>query len=145
MRLTIKTKVGAPLPRVKEGFNKDLFLQLSPPFPKVEIHFFEGSSEGDLVSLKLNFLLFKQTWTSKIVSEQLEDNFWEFIDEGTELPFFLKSWQHRHQVKVINNQTFIVDAIDFNSGSLVGNLLLYPGMLLQFLYRKPIYKRIFAK
>jgi len=145
VRIKIKTKVSATLAEVQEGFNKDLFLQLSPPFPKVELQFFEGSTKGDLVSLELNFGLFKQTWTSKIMEDGEKDGRWYFIDEGTELPFFLKSWRHLHVVESRAEGSVIIDDITYTTGTIFTDLVMYLPMLGQFLYRKPIYKRVFRR
>ena len=144
MRIKVKTNVRATLAEVKDEFNQDLFLQLSPPFPKVGLQFFEGSRKGDLVSLELNFGLFKQTWISKIVEDGEEDGNWFFIDEGTQLPFFLKSWSHLHVVESQSEGSLIIDDISYTTGTIFTDLVMYLLMLGQFLYRKPIYKRVFS-
>ena len=145
MRIKVTTKVSATLNEVKKGFNQELFLQLSPPFPKVELQFFEGSSKGNLVSLELNFGLFKQTWTSKIIEDGEEEGHWFFVDEGTELPFFLKSWTHRHVVEGHAEGSLIIDDISYSTGTIFTDLVMYLPLLGQFLYRKPIYKRVFRR
>ena len=145
MRIKISTIVNATLDEVQYGFNKDLFLKLSPPFPKVELQVFEGSEVGNLVSLQLNFLLFKQNWTSEIVQEFRDSSKWQFVDKGVELPFFLKSWTHHHNVEVVAGKTVITDDITYDTGNTIANLIVHPLMVLQFLYRKPIYKSFFGR
>ena len=95
------------------------------------------------MSLELNFGFFKQTWTSKIMEDGEEDGKWFFVDEGTELPFFLKSWTHRHVVESATAGSVIIDDITYTTGTIFTDLVMYLPMLGQFLYRKPIYKRVF--
>lgn len=145
MRIIIKTKVHAKLKAVKEGFTKELFLKLNPPFPPVKLVQFDGCKAGNKVALELNFVLFKQRWISNIIEDYESDIQWYFIDIGNELPFFLKSWRHVHEVKAINSGSIIRDDITFSTGFILTDLIMYPLLLLQFLYRKPLYKSIFNK
>jgi len=145
MRINLSTKVDQPYLSVKEGFNRDLFEALNPPFPPVKLLRFDGSSKGDLVSLELNFLLFKQVWTSEITADHTDENEFFFIDEGKKLPFFLKSWKHKHRViKQGENQSVIRDEIHYHGHHFILNLFLYPVLYVQFAMRKPIYKRVFS-
>jgi ligand-binding SRPBCC domain-containing protein len=144
MRLTIKTTVKSNLSVVKAGFTRDLFLKLSPPFPPVNLKQFDGCHKGDIVHLELNFLLFKQEWISLIINDEERDGEWLFVDEGTKLPFFLKTWKHRHVVvQVSEGSSEIIDDFTYTTGTWLTDLLLSPALFLQFIYRKPIYKRIF--
>ena len=143
MRIQITTNVRAPIQKVREGFTSELFLKLNPPFLPVVLRQFDGCKKGDKVWLELNFFLFKQTWESLITeSTDLEKEF-SFTDEGVILPFFLKSWKHHHLVIRENGISFIVDDIYFKTPSVVTNYLLYPFLYLQFLYRKPVYRKFF--
>lgn len=145
MELQVRTKIKRPFLEVKEGFNEQLFKKLNPPFPKVELKRFDGCQKGDLVSMQLNFLAFKQSWDSLITADDTTETYFFFQDEGKQLPFFLKSWKHRHWVKKINENTSeIVDDIHFSTGSLLTDLVMYPALKAQFLYRKPIYKKFFS-
>lgn len=144
MRLKISTKVEQGYLQVKEGFTEDLFKALNPPFPPVKLEKFDGCKKGDQVVLELNFILFKQRWVSDIIDHKTDDQKFEFIDEGVALPFFLKSWRHHHLViKNGDNTSQIVDDITFKSPFILFDLLLYPALYFQFLYRKPVYKRLF--
>lgn len=145
MKLQIKTNVQADLDAVKKGFDETLFKSLSPPFPRVELKRFDGSSKGDVVSLELNFIFFKQLWTSEIVEESQDPNEWLFVDEGTQLPFFLRKWRHKHRVLKSDQGSVIVDDIEYAAGNLFFDCLLFPSLALQFLYRRPIYQRVFKK
>ena len=143
MRIKITTEVGAGMDKVKSGFDEDLFLSLNPPFPPVKLLQFDGCSTGDKVELELNFIFFKQKWISKIVEDYESEFQWYFIDLGTTLPFFLKSWKHVHVVRRASKGCKIVDDIRYTTGTLLTDMLMLPLLYLQFLYRKPIYKRMF--
>ena len=144
MRIVISTQVKQPFQTVFAGFEKELFLKLNPPFPKVKLKRFDGSQTGDIVTIELNFLLFKQTWVSKIIDHQSNQDEIYFIDQGIKLPFFLKSWQHQHRILNEGHQARIVDDIDYKTPFWLMDYLMYPLMYVQFLYRKPIYRRYFA-
>jgi ligand-binding SRPBCC domain-containing protein len=143
MKITVSTRVDKNYLEVKEGFTEKLFLNLNPPFPPVKLLRFDGSSKGDIVILELNFLIFKQKWTSKITADHTDENEFYFIDEGIELPFFLKKWKHKHRVIKSGNGSLIKDEIDYTGKFGLMTLLLFPVLYGQFLYRKPVYKKIF--
>lgn len=145
MNITIETTVAQDYLQVKEGFDETLFTKLSPPFPPVKLLRFDGSKTGDLVTLELNFIFFKQKWTSEITDDQTDDQEFYFIDEGTTLPFFLKKWKHKHRIIKTKNGSIIRDEISYEGPFGLMTLMLYPALYLQFLYRKPIYKKIFGK
>ncbi len=129
-----------------KNFNESLFKKLNLPFPKLKIKSFGDMKElGTLVSLELDFFLFKQSWVSKIVSYSESDDRYEFIDIGVKLPFFIRKWHHKHVILGSHNQTKIVDEISYSTGFVITDILLYPSFLFLFLYRKPIYKKWFSK
>ena len=144
MRITISTSVRQSRLAVAEGFNEDLFTQLNPPFPPVKLLRFDGSSKGDVVALELDFILFKQVWESHITDSGKTSKEWYFIDEGVKLPFFLSYWKHHHRVVQTGTHATIIDDITFRTPFGWLDYLLYPVMRLQFLYRKPVYKRVFG-
>ena len=143
MRVRIKTSVVASLETVKEGFTEDLFLKLNPPFPPVELLRFDGCKKNDVVALELNFILFRQYWISVITEDQDNESEWFFVDKGSQLPFFLKRLRHRHVVQQSGEGAVIIDDITYSTGTILTDLIMYPALLGQFLYRKPVYKRIF--
>ncbi|MFT4736454.1 MAG: ligand-binding SRPBCC domain-containing protein [Cyclobacteriaceae bacterium] len=143
MRLVIKTAVGAKRPAIKTGFTKELFLSLNPPFPPVKLLQFDGCKTGDKVALELNFIFFRQQWISDIIEDSEGGSTWCFVDRGIKLPFFLSTWQHRHSVIDLMQGSEIIDDIEFSTGLKFVDLLMYPVLYLQFLYRKPIYKSVF--
>lgn len=144
MKINLSTHVNQDYLSVKNGFDETLFTKLSPPFPPVKLARFDGSEIGDLISLELNFLLFKQTWTSEISDAKTTEMEYFFVDLGIKLPFFLKNWRHKHRIIKNGNSTIIRDEVEFSGPFGVASLLLYPAIYLQFLYRKPIYKKIFS-
>ncbi|MDO6439855.1 hypothetical protein Q4534_20680 [Cyclobacterium sp. 1_MG-2023] len=146
MKINLSTKVDQNYMKVKEGFNAELFKALNPPFPPVKLLRFDGSSPGDLVSLALNFIFFKQVWTSKITADHLDEKEYFFVDEGIKLPFFLKKWRHKHRIVADGSeQSIIIDEIMFSSPNPILDYLIYPVLYFQFSLRKPIYKKVFSK
>lgn len=145
MHLLLETPVNQALSAVWAGFNRSLFNRLSPPFPPVDVVRFDGCQTGDVVHLRLNFLLFRQDWISVIVDQKSSADEIYFVDQGTQLPFFLTAWHHRH--RLLRNPaggTIVVDDITFKTPFLLTDYLMYPLMWLQFAYRKPIYKKVFS-
>jgi ligand-binding SRPBCC domain-containing protein len=144
MRIHIKTTVKSPWRDVVSGFNEKLFLRLNPPFPPVKLLRFDGCQKDNWVGLELNFLVFKQRWVSEIVESQEDPNGFYFVDVGRKLPFFLSEWRHRHSIREKAGDTEITDHIEFHTGTWLSDCLFYPLLWLQFLYRKPIYRKVFA-
>lgn len=143
VNITINTIVDQRLSEVIDGFNGDLFLKLNPPFPKVRLIQFDGCKTGDTVSLELDFLLFKQIWTSKITEDQQTKDTFFFVDEGVQLPFFFKAWRHKHVLEAKDGKTLVTDAITYRTPFILMDWIMYPLLYLQFLYRKPIYRKVF--
>ncbi len=150
MYILRQTIVIAPLAEVWARFDRQLFERLSPPFPPVTVVRFDGCQRGDIVQLRLNFLLFQQAWTSLIVEQQETDTEIFFVDEGIQLPFFLRAWRHRHRLIAQRGlsgepQTVIVDEITFQTPNRLTDWVFYPLLWLQFVYRQPIYRQYFNK
>jgi ligand-binding SRPBCC domain-containing protein len=143
----LKTQVKSSLAGVRAGFNEQLFLALSPPFPVVRIHVFEGCEKGNRVQLSLNFGIFTQTWHGLVTESSTAEGQWYFIDEGVILPFPLKTWRHKHLVTETGQQngSCIHDMIQYSTGNALLDILTYPAYFALFLYRKPIYKKLFSK
>jgi ligand-binding SRPBCC domain-containing protein len=143
MQIHISTVVSLPPEAVWKGFTAELFTALTPPFPPVRLLRFDGSMPQDEVHLELNFIFFKQRWISIISEQQQSTQEIYFVDKGTTLPFFLKTWEHKHRLVAHGQGTLIIDQISFSSPWWLSELLLFPALYLQFLWRKPIYKRYF--
>lgn len=145
MRIYIKTEVFQTVTSVWQHFDKNLLLKLAPPFPPFKVLRYDGQNNGDIVSFELNFFLFKQHWESVISDANISETQRSFIDNGRVLPFFLKAWKHTHLIeKNVLGGSFIIDAIEFKTPFIFTDYLLYPILYLQFLYRKPIYKKVFS-
>ena len=144
MRIKITTTVEQNQDAVFRQFDETLFLKLAPPGLKVDLLRFDGCKKGDIVQLQLDFLFFKQVWTSYITESGKGEQECFFVDasDGKDLPFFLRKWQHRHRIVKTDTGTKIIDDIKYRA-PLGLNLLLYPALWLQFAWRKPIYKRFF--
>lgn len=145
MKLQLTTLVQQPYKQVFNGFTQNLFVKLSPPFPPVKLLQFDGCQVNDRVRLRLNFLLFKQTWESLITDFQENTQEISFVDEGVQLPFFLKYWKHHHRIVKDGEHTKIIDDISYKTPFILFDYLMYPALYLQFLYRKPVYKKVFGK
>ncbi len=146
MRLKITTRVDQNYLDVKAGFTQNLFLSLNPPFPPVKLIRFDGCKKNDIVILELNFIFFKQRWESDITFDNTDENAFEFIDQGKTLPFFLSRWHHHHVVRKVDElHSEIIDEINFSTSYWITDILMFPALYLQFLYRKPIYKKVFGK
>lgn len=144
MKLKLVTHVSQPPQRVWQGFDERLFNKLAPPFPRAKLLRFDGSTTGDVVEVELQFGLFKQRWQSLIVEHGQDSQAFWFVDEGKQLPFFLKSWRHRHVIEAAGSGSNIVDDIEYRSPYFALDYMLWPAMWLQFAYRKPIYRREFV-
>lgn len=144
MHVVLKTSVRGDYRSVMKRFDRKLFEQLNPPFPPAELLRFDGSKKGDVVSMQLNFLLFKQHWTSLIVKDGVTKDEAYFIDEGIKLPFFLSYWRHRHRILNDGQYAIIVDDVYYKAHFRWLGYLLYPVMWLQFAYRKPVYRKVFG-
>jgi ligand-binding SRPBCC domain-containing protein len=144
MRIRITTLVTQNYLEVAAKFDENLFKALNPPFPPVKLLRFDGSRKGDEVHLQLNFLLFRQVWKSLIIADGKKAGEVYFVDEGIQLPFFLRYWQHRHSIRQQGTHTAVIDDIQFKTPFFLFDFLLYPVLYGQFLYRKPVYKRYFS-
>ena len=144
MKFCIKTSLLQSKDIVVSGFNKSLFDAVSPPFPPVKVIRYDGSQTGNIVELELNFFVFKQRWVSQIRDHgETKQTTW-FIDEGTTLPFFLTYWRHTHKIHKTQTGSVIEDHVEFKSYPIL-DILLFPLLYLQFLYRIPRYRAFFNR
>jgi ligand-binding SRPBCC domain-containing protein len=144
MKIIITTQVEQNYKTVLEGFTRDLFLALAPPFPPVKLLRFDGCQKGDIVELELNMIFFKQRWDALIIESGEKENEVFFTDIGTTLPFFLKTWKHFHRIVQNSDQTSsVIDHFEYTTPFLLLDYLMYPVLYAQFAWRKPIYKKLF--
>ena len=144
MKILIKTKVTQNYKTVFANFDKNLFLKLNPPGMPVSLRQFDGCKKGDQVKITLGKGWLSQEWDALIIDQQSNSKEIYFIDKGVKLPFFLKSWQHKHRlIKIDTQATEIVDDIDFTTPFIVTNYLMYPFLYWSMWWRKSIYKKLF--
>jgi ligand-binding SRPBCC domain-containing protein len=143
MRFKIRTHVNAPLETVKSGFDVHLLKAISPPLPKIHVDVYEGNKVGDRIDFLLDFVVFKGRWTGE-VTERADgnDRFW-FVDEGHQMPLGLTYWHHKHLLETNHTGTLITDDVHYCTKFWLFDALLFVPMYLQFMYRKPYYKRYF--
>ena len=143
MNIVLKTKVTGNFKKVMNNFDKDLFMALAPPFPKIELKEFTGSQKGDRVHIQ--FLApVNSEWVSDITEHGSNETEAWFVDEGTTLPFPLKYWKHKHIVrKVDENTSEIIDDITFSGVNGLVSILMWPALYIGFAQRKPIYRKYF--
>jgi ligand-binding SRPBCC domain-containing protein len=145
MHVTLRTAVAQSPAQVLAGFTRELFVALAPPFPMLRVLRFDGSRTGNHVEIELDTLVKRLPWTSLIVDDgQLPDGTHFFIDEGQLLPPPLRYWRHRHLMQPgPNGGCIIVDDLEYRTASKVLDIVLYPAMWAQFVWRRPIYRRWF--
>lgn len=126
------------------GFNADLFKYLLPPLGLVSLVRYDGQQPGNIIHLRFNLLfndfkvVIKEVWTS--------GREYRFVDRGLIMPFGMTFWQHTHRVVSIgNNQSAIIDQIEFKTKWIITDLLLYPFLILGFFPRKWLYKRYYRR
>lgn len=142
MRINITTQVNKNFQIVFSQFNESLFLALNPPIMPVTLLRFDGCQKGDEVHIKLPF---KMLWISDIIEFSESDKEIYFIDIGRKLPFPLKKWKHKHRIIFLEEKrTQIIDEISFSTNNWLLDILIYPALWLQFMYRIPIYKKWFS-
>ena len=71
MKLIIATPVEADYRAVYSAFNRELFIALSPPFPKVTLLKF-GMQRGDEVELRIGFGRIGVCWVSKLMKPMMK-------------------------------------------------------------------------
>jgi ligand-binding SRPBCC domain-containing protein len=140
----INTTVQASADKIQQNFTAELLLRLNPPFPPVKLLRYDGNAVGAVVELELNLLLFKQRWVSRIVEAKSTKIEWYFVDEGTELPFFLKQWRHVHLVCQGLNSSTITDRISLSGPVWLPDFVLVLLFKALMIYRRPVYRKVFG-
>ena len=145
MTIKLVTKVPGNFRDIMRAFDRQLFEALAPPLAKMEIVEFTGSKKGDRVHIRFISPV-KAEWISEITEDQETESQSWFVDKGTQLPWPLGYWEHKHIVRQVNEtHSEIIDDIRFKGKNGFLSLLLYPAILFGFLPRKRIYKNYFSK
>ena len=140
MELKLLSRVDGDYESVFEAFDQQLFEYLLPPNAKLIR--FDGSKVGDIVHLAFTAPI-KTEWVSEITAVHHGEGERFFIDEGRKLPFGLKSWRHKHIVREEEGTTIIEDQIQYSSGLLLLDWLMYPVLFAAFYPRKRQYGTYF--
>jgi ligand-binding SRPBCC domain-containing protein len=146
VKLYFETSLQADWAKIKEGFDKNLFLSLSPPGVKIKLQRFDGCQKGDEIHLEILSPFGKQNWVSLITDASITENSWQFVDEGKELPWPLRKWKHQHLVLSTGKNTAkIIDAIDFSTNYFFLDWLIWPFLWFVFSIRPARYKKHFEE
>jgi ligand-binding SRPBCC domain-containing protein len=130
---------------VKSKFNIQLLEYLSPIFPIVKIKRYDGNLVNDQIHIQLGFILFSWNWISNISVFESNLNNWYFVDEGLQLPPFLKKWAHKHEIQNRENGAIIVDEIEFEAGRFWPEIFVKFMLWMQFSQRPAMYKKYFKQ
>lgn len=142
MRFVIKTTINKNYLEILKQFDRKLFLALAPPFPKLNLLKFDGSTKGDIIHIQ--FKPSNIEWISKITDDWSNDTEAAFIDEGIQLPPGLKYWKHIHRIKKVSESISIIeDDISFKGSFRLLTFVLYPILWLSFYPRKRAYSKYF--
>ena len=144
MQLHLKTFVRQNYLAVFEAFDESLFRKLAPPYPAFKLLRFDGSSPGDVVEIELQTGFKSLRWSSLITERETTETEAWFVDQGQVLPPPLRFWRHKHVVEKAGTGAVIHDIITYRSKYRWLDVLLYPLMLAQFAYRKPVYRSVFG-
>lgn len=145
MRILIKTNVEQDYKTVYGKFDVNLFMKLKPPFIGIKVKRFDGCIKGDEIHIEINTLGIKQDWNGLITDNGEYNEEMYFIDVGSKLPYYIKSWKHLHRIIKNGDSSIIVDDINYKTPNIMLDILSYPVMFFQFFYRKPVYKSYFRK
>lgn len=146
MKLIFRTPLSQPVEKIKEGFNRDLFIYLSPPLIPFDLKRFDGCMAGDEVHIELGVFPLRQKWVSLITFEETNQKGWSFVDEGKILPWPLTYWRHHHRVdRISDNESEIVDDITFKCSPFFLTPLIKPFLWALFSIRPGRYKKFFKE
>lgn len=140
MNLLFKTRIPLPCERIRDQFNRELFIFISPPLIPFSLKRFDGCRKGDEVHIKL----FAQQWVSVMTFEETNASGWSFIDEGKTLPWPLSNWKHHHRVdRIGSTESEIVDDIHYECSPSWMAYVLRPILWSVFAIRPKRYKKFF--
>lgn len=138
MKIKISTPINKNFKEVFSSFNLELFKALKPPFINLMVERFDGCKKGDEVHLKVA----GKRWVSHIIEcVENEDEIY-FIDRGVIIPPPLKNWLHIHRIERSGeNSCHVIDDIEYTTGNIFIDNLIYPAIYVMFAMRKPTYKK----
>ena len=140
MRYIQKVEIDcSDIKKVKSEFNNILFLKHLTKLLPVKIIEWDGTYDGAKAHLAFWFF----GWRDFIVNhkENSENKIsFSFVDEGINLPFYLKNWRHKHEAYKENDFIIIKDEVNFTADSKFLDLFLFPLLVMPILIRKIFYK-----
>lgn len=138
MKIRISTPIQRNFRDVFSLFNLKLFEALKPPVVNLKVERFDGCKKGDEVHL----IVAGQRWVSHITDYVENEDEIYFIDRGVIIPPPLSSWLHIHRIERSGeNSCNVIDDIEYSTGNVFIDKLIYPALYAMFAMRKPIYKR----
>jgi ligand-binding SRPBCC domain-containing protein len=138
MKIKITTPVNRNFREVFALFNLKLFEALKPPVVNLKVERFDGCKKGDEVHL----IVAGQRWVSHITDYVENDDEIYFIDRGVIIPAPLNSWLHIHRIERSGeNFCNVIDDIEYSTGNIFTDRLIYPAIYAMFVMRKSIYQR----
>jgi ligand-binding SRPBCC domain-containing protein len=144
MKLLFETPIALPFEQIRDQFNRELFIHLSPGIMPFDLKRFDGCQKGHEIHIELASGPLKQEWVSLITLEETNASGWSFIDEGKVLPWPLKYWKHHHRVdKIGPSQSLIVDDITYECSPGFLTPLIKPFLWSVFAIRPGRYKTFF--
>lgn len=146
MKFVVESKIrGVDFREVYSVFDFKLLHELSPFFMKPEAIVYEGNKQGDKLVFKVRTPFFSTVWEGKVSEERKTDEEIFFVDEAIKPAFGINIWRHKHRIIRTEYGTLIRDEVQFCTKYSLVDCFLYPGVLFQFLYRKPLYEKIIKK
>ena len=124
---------------VMRSFHDLKFVEFLIAGQPIRINLWEGIDNNKKASFSFWFFGWK---TINVVHEKYligKDHLY-FEDRGTELPFGLNLWQHKHTVKPYDNGTVIVDTVLMDDSTPIKKFWIYPIMIFPILIRRVTYK-----
>lgn len=146
MKLKSLTLIENTVENVWPKFNKDLFVQLKPPFVNLVVERFDGCRQDDLFNLQVSIFGKLIHWNGKITKHYISEKECYFIDEGILLPWPLIKWTHKHRIiKSGFDKCFISDEVEFITHNMFLDFMMYINFRIMFMLRKPIYKKVLGR
>lgn len=131
---------------VADRFDVTLFQALAPRFPKMELLRHDPIVDGGEVHLLLKAGPVHQRWVSVISNVEHTETYFQFVDEGRELPFPFRRWKHTHRVESIDAESCcIIDDITCSTGLRLLDFFAYPVVKKMFSARAPLYVAFFEQ
>ncbi|WP_088035395.1 SRPBCC family protein [Evansella clarkii] len=135
-RFEYKTVIKKDIRLVWDFFSNPANLQKITSFPRVQV--IRDLEQEERIKIKLNFFLFRITW-SAVITEIRDQDY--FIDKGDSLPFPLKQWEHTHQFESRGTGTIMTDKVEYRA--FAPDFLVKMMLILMFKSREKKIKSIF--